>query len=67
MQPTPWYEPVLNERNLHISMLKGRIGEVLSIRGMSDIVTRAARLRGGEEFEDHGVIERVEDSQSGMK
>ena len=39
MDQTPWYEPVLNERNLHISMLKGRIGNIraaaLPVRALS--------------------------------
>ena len=39
MDQTPWYEPVLNERNLHISMLKGRLGNIraaaLPVRALS--------------------------------
>lgn len=57
MQPTPWYEPVLNERNLHIAVLKGRIGNIraaaLPVRALS------GALAAGLKFDPNQAAEAL--------
>ena len=67
MDQTPWYEPVLNERNLHIAMLKGRLGNIraaaLPVRALSGALAAGLTFDPNEAAETLNALLREIDKE----